>query len=54
MATNPVDSKGRVSVFRLKVPLDLALGHYEKLSHIQLREHLNDLLAEVRRRNGTA
>jgi hypothetical protein len=47
-----VDNSGKVSVFHIKVPLDLAFGHYEKLSSKQLKEHISDLLAEVRRRNG--
>jgi hypothetical protein len=46
-----VDEKGRVAVFDLKVPLALALGWYEDLTDDQLREHIRDLLAEVRRRN---
>lgn len=46
-----VDDKGRIAVFDIKVPLVLALGLYERLSDDQLREHIRDLLAEVRRRN---
>lgn len=46
-----VDPEGRVHVFDLQVPLVLALGWYEDLTDDQLREHILDLLAEVRRRN---
>lgn len=51
MPQSKVDENGRIAVFDLRVPLALALGHYEKLSDEQLREHIRDLLAEVRRRN---
>lgn len=46
-----VDANGRIAVFDLRVPLNLALGLYERLSDEELREHIRDLLAEVRRRN---
>ena len=46
-----VDSDGRIAVFDLKVPLVLALGLYERLTDDELKEHIRDLLAEVRRRN---
>ena len=51
MPQSKVDDKGRVGVFDIKVPLVLAFGQYEKLTDEQLREHIRDLLAEVRRRN---
>ncbi len=35
---------------QLQVPWHLAIGHYEKLSDLQVREFLNDLLAEQLRR----
>jgi hypothetical protein len=34
----------------LNVPVELALGLYEKLSDLQVREALNDLIAEDERR----
>lgn len=36
----------------LNVPLDLALGQYERLSDLQLREARKDLNAEHLRRQG--
>jgi len=51
MPASKVDQNGRVNVFDIKVPLNLALGLYEKLTDDELREHIRDLLAEVRRRN---
>lgn len=51
MPRSKVDQKGRVNVFDIKVPLALAFGLYEQLTDEQLREHIRDLLAEVRRRN---
>lgn len=38
----------------LNVPLDLATGMYERLSNLQIREFLNDLLAEQMRREEKA
>jgi hypothetical protein len=37
--------------YPLAVPLAAARGQYEKLSNLQLRELINDLLAEQRRPN---
>jgi hypothetical protein len=51
MPQSKVDANGKIAVFDLKVPLVLALGLYERLTDDQLREHIRDLLAEVRRRN---
>jgi hypothetical protein len=36
--------------YDLAVPLDVARGRFERLSNLQLRELINDLLAERRRR----
>lgn len=54
MAPKP-DKSGRISVFDLQVPLNLALGLYERLTDEELEEHFNDIQAELERRsNGTA
>lgn len=45
-----VDDDGKLSVFDLQVPLNLALGLYEKLSEKELNEHYNDIRAERERR----
>lgn len=51
MPQSKVDRQGRVNVFDIKVPLALAFGLYENLTDDELREHIRDMLAEVRRRN---
>ncbi len=53
MPPSKVDENGRISVFDIKVPLALALGQYEKLTDEQVREHISDLLTEVRRRRNS-
>lgn len=45
------DKAGRISVFDLQVPLNLALGLYERLSDEELEEHFNDIKAERDRRS---
>lgn len=44
------DKAGRISVFDLQVPLNLALGLYERLSDEELEEHYQDIKAEKVRR----
>jgi hypothetical protein len=39
---------------QLQVPYDLAIGRLERLSDLQVREAVNDLLAEQRRRKEQA
>ena len=48
------DGKRYAERRQLQVPWHLAVGHYEKLSDLQVREFLNDLLAEQRRREQQA
>lgn len=49
-----VDKDGKLSVFDLRVPLALALGLYEKLTHKELEEHYYDIRAERQRRDESA
>lgn len=49
-----VDESGKLSVFDLKVPLPLALGHLEKLTDTELHEQLVDLMVEINRRKDGA
>lgn len=48
------DGKRYAERRQLQVPWDLAIGHYEKLSDLQVREFLNDMLAEQLRREAAA
>lgn len=45
-----VDKDGKINVFAIKVPLNLALGLYEKLTDDELFEHYWDIQAEFDRR----
>lgn len=45
-----VDAEGRVSVFRLQVPLALALGLYDDLTDEQLTEHYHDIMEVISKR----
>lgn len=48
--TKKVDENGKINVFDLRVPLNLAFGWYEKLSDNELEEHYHDIRAERIRR----
>lgn len=53
MQASKVDDSGKINVFDLKVPLVLALGQLEKLTNDELKEHANDVAAEIRRRQSS-
>lgn len=44
------DKDGKISVFSIKVPLDVALGLFENLNDHELEEHYYDIRAECERR----
>lgn len=41
-----------IPLSKITVPLPLAMGRFEKLTNKELDEHLNDILAEYKRRLG--
>lgn len=43
-------AKTEIALSKILVPLPLAMGKYELLTKEQLNDHLNDVLAEYKRR----
>lgn len=51
MSVNPlIDRAGWIHTVKLRVPIDLALGLYERLSDEQLADHFWDISHEIDRR----
>lgn len=54
VAIRYLDGKRTASRRPLNVPLDLATGHLDLLSHLQIREAVTDLRVELERREAEA